>query len=286
MWRIVNNDAPRKEFQFSMKLAINYSPHAIDLHISQRINVDLFKCPDWSDLIEDLQDKCALYVHFGLIAGRGGLDDERLDQIEGLLDKTGTRYVNTHLGPALSTVEGVPLESREPRDIERIVQATLCDIRPLTGRFGSDRVILENMPWSPSPPYQVLVGAIIPETISRIVNESGCGLLLDIAHVLIAAKHLQMDAREYLGMLPIDCLRDLHVAGLHRRDDNSWIDHYPMREEDWELCEWVLENIRAGRWPQPETVTLEYGGIGPAYEFRTEPELIVRDVSRLSELMK
>ena len=44
------------------------------------------------------------------------------------------------------------------------------------------------------------------------------------------------------------------------------IDHLPMTDEDWSLCEWAMAQIGAGRWSRPWIVTFEYGGVGPLWE--------------------
>jgi hypothetical protein len=66
---------------------------------------------------------------------------------------------------------------------------------------------------------------------------------------------------------------------------NQWRDHFAMSNEDWEIAEWVIERIAEGELPQPELVALEYGGVGPKYEWRSDPDTLLNDVSHLHMLL-
>ncbi len=112
--------------------------------------------------------------------------------------------------------------------------------------FGSENVILENANYDPN--YQVPTLVIQPEVISRVVAESGCGLLLDLAHARMSAVYLGIDMREYISRLPVHALRELHVAGTrYVAEQQRLVDHYPMTDEDWSLTEWALDNIHQRR---------------------------------------
>ena len=89
---------------------------------------------------------------------------------------------------------------------------------------------------------------------------------------------------DYLDALPVGRLRELHVTGIHYRNDKL-TDHLAFTDDDWEALEGVLERIRSGAWRRPETVAFEYGGIGPAFAWRSDPAVLAEQLPRLHELV-
>ena len=63
------------------------------------------------------------------------------------------------------------------------------------------------------------------------------------------------------------------------------IDHLPMTDEDWSLCEWAMAQIRAGRWSRPWIVTFEYGGVGALWEALTDADALRTQVPRLRRIV-
>ena len=137
------------------------------------------------------------------------------------------------------------------------------------------------------------------------MRETGCGLLLDLAHVRLAARVLGVDVRQYAEALPVERIREIHVTGV-QRVEGRWlermqrqevapaemqrltgrlIDHLPMTGEDWSLCEWAMGQIRAGRWSRPWIVTFEYGGVGPLWEALTDADALRTQVPRLRRIV-
>ena len=90
-----------------------------------------------------------------------------------------------------------------------------------------------------------------------LLEESGCWLLLDVAHARCAAYHLNMDPREYISQFPLCKVWEIHTSGPRFVVDKGLVDlHAEMAAEDYELLKWVMKNT-----PNAETVTLEYGGL-------------------------
>lgn len=268
-----------------MKLAVNYSPQADALLDSGQIEFEVYKCPDWADMIADAYQRRPVYVHFPLKAGRNQTVHIDWRQIEGWLKTTDTPYVNMHLAPHAFDFDHMSLDTTDPAHAELLREAMLEDIDRVAREFGKDRVILENVPWDPDPKYAIPRPAIDPDFIHRIVDESDCGLLLDIAHASIAAKYLGMDERDYISRLPVDRIRELHITGLKFTGERRlWEDHFPMTDPDWALTEWVMQHIHSGNWGQPWAIALEYGGSGPLFAWRSEPRVLANDVPRLYTL--
>jgi uncharacterized protein (UPF0276 family) len=268
-----------------MKFAINYSKTAKQLLVDGKIQFDLFKCPDWPELLDTVGQIHPLYVHFSLRAGKGRVETVEPNFLADMLKKTGTQNINIHLGPSVSDFAGMMDHTQTPQEVETLSRTMLADIAWVADRFGPERVILENCPWSPHPNYRIPAAVLRAEFITNIVRESGCGLLLDITHALIAAKWLEQDVYEYLESLPWDVMKEIHISG-SRFLNGDWYDHYALSEEDWTVTRWVLERIKQGDWPRPELASFEYGGIGERFEKPMDPAMMAEQTPQLYDMVK
>ena len=268
-----------------MLFAINYSSEAAALCAEGRLQVDRFKCPEWPEMIDEAQELRPVAVHFTLKAGRGKTKKADWEQIGRWLEQTGTRYVNIHLEPRpadYSSERGsMPVDTTDPAHRRQVLERTLDDMWPLVQRFGAKRVIAENAPYRPAG--TLLRPAAETEFVTQVVEQTGCGLLLDISHAMISAHHLGISAQEYMSQLPVKSLRELHFAGVH--DQNGWLqDHLPALPADWEILSWVIERIRAGDWPKPWLLAFEYGGLGEKFANRSEASVIEEQGRRLYQM--
>lgn len=91
-----------------------------------------------------------------------------------------------------------------------------------------------------------------PLRIRRIIEETGTGFLLDLAHARVVASLFQRDIHEYLQQLPLERTVQIHVSGPRLRKGILSDAHEPMQEEDYRLLQWALERTH------PQVVTLEY----------------------------
>jgi uncharacterized protein (UPF0276 family) len=73
-----------------------------------------------------------------------------------------------------------------------VFKTLLADVLGVVKRFGAERVIVENSPYY-SELGKTMRACIDPDIITRIVEETGCGLLLDISHACIASHYIAMD---------------------------------------------------------------------------------------------
>lgn len=110
-------------------------------------------------------------------------------------------------------------------------------------------IILENLPLQPVEKYFY---AANPSLISDILDSSGCGFLLDLAHARLAAAYQGWTVDEYLRQLPLQQVKQIHVSGNRMVEGHLDDAHEAMGEEDYAILEWTLGNC------QPTMVTLEY----------------------------
>jgi uncharacterized protein len=293
-----------------MQFAANYSVPTAELFRTGRIQLDRFKCPAWPDAITAAQAIGPTYVHFPLLVGSG--IDDAIDaetgqpadwaRIETLMAQTETPFVNVHLASRVQDHPGIPANTNDPAHIEMLTEHLIRDVRVVVKRFGAERVMVKNdfdIGGEHLPP------AYLPDCICRVVEETGCGLLLDVSHARIAAHDLGMDTREYIGRLPIQRIREIHVTGI-QRFEGPWIealrqagidavtiqrfagrllDHLPMTGEDWEFFAWAMTQVHSGAWGRPWIVTFEYGGVGPLFQALTQADVLAEQIPRLYKLV-
>jgi uncharacterized protein len=269
-----------------MKFAINYSPQAAELVQEGAIDIDLFKCADWQELIEPAMKLKPAYVHFPLGLGSRTRKQAEWDMVQHWKDRTGTKYVNAHLGATSADYPDIPLKSRDKDHEELVVSRFLEDAQRLVDRFGKDTLIIENLPtdFTRTDESPCLRISVDPSIVRRIIEHVDCGLLLDIDHARVSSLALGMDFRDYIAQLPVHRLKELHMTGTHLYEGH-WRSHFEMREEDWKIFDWALEQIRSGAWAHPEIFAFEYGGIGPKFDWKTDKELIAQQVPEFRNKM-
>jgi uncharacterized protein (UPF0276 family) len=289
-----------------MELAVNYSPPTAALLRAGRIAIDRFKCPSWPDLIATAQAQHPVYVHFPIqVGGGGGLarDSETGREpdwaaCEQMLARTGTPLVNVHITASPRDYPGIPPATTDPAHTERLAEAAVRDLEAVTRRFGPKNVIAENAPDGHGSTLRPLLE---PDFIRRVIEEAGCGLLLDLSHARRAADFLGMDVRRYIEALPVNRIGEIHVTGVYRVEGPlvEWArekgldeaalaraigrlqDHLPMTGADWALLDWALERIAAGAWAAPWVVAFEYGMVGGFWERMIEEDVLLAQVPRL-----
>lgn len=184
-----------------------------------------------------------------------------------ILEQIADRYPVVMHGVSLSIGSTDPLDwdyLRKLRDLSRAIRAHwvsdhLCwtgvagrnshDLLPVplteeTLRHVADRVrivqdylerplVLEN----PSS-YVTFAGSTLPEWefLSRLTEETGCGLLLDVNNVYVSSRNHDFDPEEYIRALPANRIVQCHLAG-HTDLGTHCIDTHdgPVIDRVWEL---------------------------------------------------
>ena len=161
-----------------------------------------------------------------------------------------------------------------------------ADVATLRAAFGAQRVIVENVPWEARPDYPIVEAGVDPTFVSGLLEEMDAMLLLDLAHARVAAEGLGTRVQPFIEAHPMHRLRELHVTGLGEDAGGSMRESMPMRECDWQLFAWALDKIAEGQWPRPWAVTLEYGGVGPHFEWRSDIGSLAEQLLRCSAMLR
>jgi uncharacterized protein (UPF0276 family) len=113
-----------------------------------------------------------------------------------------------------------------------------------------------------NPPIYFDLGTMdLLSFMQRVAEESGCGLVLDIGHLIGYCAVTERDPEEYLSeWTGVEHVRELHVAGYDLLPDPlgpSWLDSHHAVISDYSLDLIAIARQRAGR---PLPVTLEQEG--------------------------
>ncbi len=167
------------------------------------------------------------------IGGTDPLDEEYLRALKGLVERVEPAWVSDHL--CWTGVEGLNLHDLLPvpftaealaHAAERVERVQDRLRRPLVlenvssyRRFDSD----EMAEW---------------DFLAALAERTGCGLLLDVNNVYVNSVNHGFDAARFLEALPVDSVRQIHLAG-HADNGTHLVDTHdaPVCEAVWRLYE-------------------------------------------------
>lgn len=259
-----------------MKFAVNYSNPLIRLLREKAIKIDLIKCPDWDGMLAEAKPYGQITIHFDLEVGLGNTFQADFARIQDLLGHTDTPHVNTHL------VTPLQFDPDNSTELEKINTLWRDEIRFMINHLGADAIALEHHPCTVNNDH--IRPAADPVIFSQVIQDTGCRLLLDLAHARISADTFKIDVREYIQSLPLNRLVELHITGI-KTHNGVLTDHFELGDEDWTTFRWALDEIKAAHWRKPEIVAFEYGGIGQTFVWRTEEEVLKKQVPILYEMV-
>lgn len=269
-----------------MKLAVNFSKEAEKLLNDKSITVDMFKCPDFSkDLIYQAENTKSCYIHFGLNAGSGQMNNVNWQVIDELRKHTQTPYVNVHAVAFAKDYPNVDVLTTDSYQINKMINSTITDIEFVSQKVDVENIIIENVICR-GEGENMMKPIIDPRVFSEIVKETGCGFLLDIAHAQMTSMCLGLDVKDYISQLPLNHLKELHITGIQLDKNGRLRDSMPMTSKDWSLASWVIQHIKNGDWPKPWVVAFEYGGVGPTFEWRSDKKVLEKQIPILYNMIK
>ena len=144
---------------------------------------------------------------------------------------TGVAHRNTHdLLPVPYTEEALAHIVSRIRQVQEVLGRPIAFENPST--------------------YLEFQSSHIPEAefLARMVEASGCLLLLDVNNVFVTCTNHRIDPKRYMDMLPLDRVAQIHLSG-HRNHGTHIVDTHDdhVVDEVWALYRYVI--ARAGRVP-------------------------------------
>lgn len=209
-------------------------------------------------------ERPALLEHMALFPGKGFLyhhganirsTENRLPALIATLQDrqrlTGCPWLSAHLDYHTEEEIQVVLAGGQqppPYDEEEALDLLCQAVETLQAQLPVP-LLLENMPAWPLPDRDPVV---MPDFVGRVLAQTGCGLLVDLAHARVTAAGMGCDAQSYLEALPLDRVVEIHVSGPRYEAGRLMDAHEPLQEQDYDLLVWLLQRAR------PRAVTLEY----------------------------
>jgi len=193
-----------------------------------------------------LREDYALSIHgVGLsIGSMQPLDDDHLARLKVLCDRYQPESFSEHL--AWSTHDSVFLNDLLPlpyteETLARVVEH-VDQVQTALGR----QMLLEN-----PATYLLFAESTIEETafLAEVVQRTGCGLLLDVNNVFVAATNHNLDPQAYIARFPLEAVREIHLSGHSESVDDLGapllIDSHdtPVKDPVWTLYQTVLSRI-------------------------------------------
>lgn len=282
-----------------MKIAVNFSEALLDLlNQEPELPIDYIKVPTMSLPASLIQFEKGI-LHRKLLphlAQPGVLSLNHLDPgqrfnqelIAKIICHTNPPYLSTHLD---AKAEYFPEMLQYQHTLHSFVKTevslrTLETLKLIKSELLLP-IVLENFPYYAWGIHYRIVSE--PEFISWICYTSDCDFLLDIAHARCSAWHLRIKPVDYLKQLPLNRLREIHLAGTWLRPEGLIDAHTVLEEEDYQLLSLVLEQC------EPEIITLEYGGManeivdhnGKRYPVnRNNPDELRTMIYRMAQLIQ
>jgi len=175
------------------------------------------------------------------IGGPQPLDRAHLDRFRALVQSYEPALVSEHL--AWSTHATTYFNDLLPLPYTQATLAHVCEhIEEMQDAIGR-RILIEN----PST-YIAFASSTMSETdfIRAMVRRTGCGLLLDVNNVFVAATNQGYAALDYLSDFPLTEVGEVHLAGHAEQSDDEGerllIDSHdgPVATAVWQLYEIVI----------------------------------------------
>ena len=218
-----------------------------------------------------LREDYALSVHgVGLsIGATQPLDCDHLARLRILCDRYQPESFSEHL--AWSSHGEIFLNDLLPLPYTEETLALVADhIDEVQDTLGR-QMLLEN-----PATYLLFAESTIEETdfLHALAERTGCGLLLDVNNVFVAATNHNLDPYAYLARFPLDHVREIHLSGHSETVDDLGatllIDSHdtPVKDPVWGLYETVIASTG------PVATLIEWDNDVPAWPaLRREAEL-------------
>lgn len=183
---------------------------------------------------QKLEELKLLKEHFPLIphslelslGSAEGIDEEYLEKLAVLLDFIEPEWFSDHL--CFTGSGGVKIGHLAPVPYtNEAVNVFVRNIARIKKRIGTP-LILENITYLLRFASSEMTEA---EFITRILEETGCGLLLDVTNLYINSQNFGFDWRGFLDEIPLDKVTQLHFVGSHQHG-RRLIDAHADKTED------------------------------------------------------
>jgi hypothetical protein len=160
-----------------------------------------------------------------------GIDRDYLEKVAELVEFVAPEYFSDHL--CFTKSGGVKIGHLAPVPYTReAVSVFVRNISTVKKRIKTP-LILENITYLVRFPSSEMSES---EFIRRVLEETDCGLLLDVTNLYINSQNFDFNWRKFLDEIPLEKVVQLHFVGSHR-NGKRLIDAHANRTESeiWEV---------------------------------------------------
>lgn len=232
-----------------------YNPHLAQFTLDHPELIDhlaMADPPDASDnLFTRIREQYPLLLHDYLGQLSDPLSEFALDRARRLQERYRGPWVAEHFQCLHTQDHARSLDYVFPPLYTEEFLQRFCENALILRDAVNAQLVMENIPGFFSVRHAQMSEA---EFLRRFFEQTGCGFLIDIPHIWLAAHQQHMDAQEYMSGFPLQEVVEIHVAGIeYDRDLNApWIAPTPPNDEILRLAQWVVE-----RAPKLRAVTVD-----------------------------
>ena len=235
------------------KLACNLSRPLIELIQDSVVDVDFLNLTRL-DAVEGELREALLYRPVLLhMLGSGGQDPAYYQNID------WARFVpHTALHLELrekdwADMGTIPLQDRDTALV--MIDRLITNFRFVSSKIDCP-LLFKNIPYYG---YRGTARIAIEAALMWQLVDEGFDMLLDISHLRCTAHNIGVDSYAFAKSLPLQAVREVHVAGPGLTEHGLHDSHDVLVDKDYQLLAWILNRTN------PQFVTLEYGGTGPDF---------------------
>ncbi len=186
-------------------------------------------------MLEAIAERYPLVLHsVGLsLGGLPAIDLDYLAQIRALKEATGALWYSEHASFSGNAGRKVPDLLPLPYTEEAVKHLSRRIIQ--VQEFMGERILLENVSTYVSCQFNELTEG---EFLAAVAKEADCYLLLDINNAYVTAKNLNQDMQAFMEAIPVERVKQIHLAGFHDKGDFLLDAHnHPVDKEVWQEFE-------------------------------------------------
>ena len=179
------------------------------------------------DLIEALPGRKLVHSVGMPLGGTRTPDAAQCALLRATAERLESPWVSEHLA-----VGGTPHRASgfflPPLQTEESVAIAAANIRAFSRAVGRPVAIETGVAYIARKPFEMMDGAFV----ARIVEETGCGILLDLHNIYCNEKNGRCSMDDFLADLPLENVWEVHLAG-GMEMDGYWLDSHsgPMPDD-------------------------------------------------------
>ncbi len=173
------------------------------------------------------------------VGSAGGLDDNYLGRLKTLAERIEPLWVSDHMCWTRTSAHNS--HDLLPLPLTHEALGAVCDnIDHAQDTLGREMLFENPSTYLTFPEDEMSEW----DFMAAIARRTGCYLLLDVNNVYVSAQNHEFDAQEYIAGLPLERVRQIHLAGHTPATPRSdiLIDTHDREICDavWDLYEWTL----------------------------------------------